>query len=277
VKIPPEVLEVLTDPRTVIAGDRVHIPFELGKPLYERLKRIFGEMGGKWDGRKAVRAHVFPRGIESFMFDAITAGEFPSRFDTGWYATPPAVVEELLAHAGISEKYPGKTTLEPSAGIGSIAGPAAARGAVVDVVELDEHRASVLAGHGLYRRVVHGDFLEVDPLSYEVGFQRVVMNPPFAEGLRHVNHALGFLGDDGVLVSVLSEGVTWHTDRATVEFRRIVDEAGGAIVRLPDGSFRASGTDIKSVLVVVPTMPGHTVRNHSWHLRRPKQLDLFAA
>ncbi|GAA3027506.1 hypothetical protein [Streptosporangium longisporum] len=276
-KIPTEVLKVLADPRTIIDRDALHIPFQVPAPLYERLKRTFNHMGGKWDGRKTVRAFVFPHDIETFMRDSITAGEFPSRYDVGWYATPPAVVEQILTLAGITDKRPGLVTLEPSAGIGSIAGPAVARGAVVDVVEVDEHRASVLAGHAAYRRVVHGDFLQVDPLSYETGFQRVVMNPPFAEELRHVQHALKFLGDDGVLVSVLPSSITWRTDSAAVAFRKMLADNDGELLELPAGSFSASGTNVRAVLVVVPTMPGHTIRNHGWHLRQPKQLGLFAA
>ncbi|MEU9887974.1 hypothetical protein [Sphaerisporangium sp. NPDC051011] len=276
-KILPDVLGVLTDPRTVIERDRIYIPFELDNRLYERVNRTLREAGGRWDGRRAVRAHVFPRDIESFMADAIAAGEFPSRYDTGWYPTPPAVVEQVLTLAGISEKYPGKTTLEPSAGIGSIAGPAVARGAVVDVVELDEHRASVLDGHGVYRRVVQGDFLSIAPLSYGEGFARVVMNPPFSDALSHVSHALAFLGDDGVLVSVLPEWVNWMSSRACVEFRALLKKHDGEIIPLPQSSFRDAGTNVNTVLAVVSTGPGHTIRNHSWHARQPKQLDLFGS
>lgn len=273
-KIPDDVLGVLADPRTVIAGDRVQIPFELGKNLYERVNKLLKTAGGRWDGRKAVRAHVFDREVEEFMRQALLAGEFVSDRDLGWFPTPPAVVHDMLEHAGLR---PGMTVLEPSAGTGAVAGPAAGRGAVVDVVELDERRAAVLHAGGYARLVHEGDFLTcVKPLDYAEGFQRVLMNPPFHEALAHVGHAFGFLGEDALLVAVLPENVTWHTDRVSKEFRELVDGNGGELLPLPADAFKPSGANVRSVLAVIPTgRDGCTIRTHAWHRSRPRQLALF--
>jgi predicted RNA methylase len=276
VKIPAEVLEVLTDPRTVIAGDRVSIPFELPRPLYEKVDKILKEAGGRWDGRKSVRAHVFPHPVEDFMRHVLLAGEFVSGRDLGWFPTPPSVVELLLDHAGIR---PGMTVLEPSAGTGAIAGPVAGRDGVVDCVEVDERRARVLEDSGYARRVLRGNFLTgLQPLDYEAGFDRVVMNPPFHEAIEHVNHALGFLGDDALLVAVLPDGVRWREDRAHTEFRRLVEGSGGEFVPLPRDAFESVGARVHTVMALVPSGGQDCrVRNHGWHVRRPRQLDLFAA
>ncbi|MFC4060204.1 hypothetical protein ACFOWE_18015 [Planomonospora corallina] len=281
-KIPDDILAVLADPRTVIEGDRVQIPFELGRPLYERVNKLLKEMGGRWDGRKAVRAHVFPHPVEHMMRHALLAGEYVSRYDTGWFPTPPDVAEEILTLAGITEKCPGLTVLEPSAGTGALAGPAAARGAIVDCVELDEHRAAVLAEHCRPNRVVRGDFLtDVAPLDYETGFKRVIMNPPFHDAVAHVNHALGFLGDDALLVAVMPDGIRWRSDRAHTELRQLVEDSGGELIKLPDDAFEPSGARVRTSLVYIPTYRGDgVVRNHSWHQRQPRQLsfeDLLAA
>ncbi|MEZ0076333.1 hypothetical protein [Planotetraspora sp. GP83] len=214
-RIPSEVLEVLRDQRVVIAGDRVQIPFELGKRLYERVNRVLKQAGGKWDSR--TRAHMFGRDIEELLNQAILAGEFVSNMDLGWFPSPPPVVHQLLEHASIR---PGMTVLEPSAGTGAIAGPAMGRGAVVDCVELDEHRAAVLAERVPARRIVRGDFLKcLKPNDYEQGFNRVLMNPPFHHALDHLRHAIGFLGEDALLVAVMPRYVEWRTDRPYAEFR----------------------------------------------------------
>ncbi|GAA3251443.1 hypothetical protein [Nonomuraea helvata] len=278
-KIPDDVLAVLADPRVIIAGDRVRIPFELDRPLYERVDHILRMAGGRWDRRKRVRAHVFGHQVEEFMRQAIASAEFPSRYEQGWYPSPPPVVEKLLEHAGISDQRPGLTVLEPSAGTGCIAGPAAARGAVVDVVEIDARRVEVLHRQGFARRVVHGDFLtDVHPLDYPEGFSRVVMNPPFNDAVAHVEHALGFLGDDAVLVSVMPEYVLWRSDLTTKKFRWHVEGNEGEFVPLPRDAFTPSGVTVHAVLAIVPTgHEGCTVRNHSWHRRYPKQqYELFA-
>jgi len=273
VRIPDDVLQVLTDDRTVIEGKQVRIPFQLDPGLYERVNKILKDIGGRWDGRKAVRAHVFPYPVEDFMRQALLAGEFPSRSDQGWYPTPPPVVHAMLEHASIR---PGMTVLEPSAGAGAIAGPAAGRGGLVDCVEIDQRRAHVLREHCKPRRVIEGDFLALDPLEWETGYQRVLMNPPFHAALRHVMHAIGFMAADSVLVSVLPEGVMWHTDRATEEFRQLVRDAEGQLIRLPADAFKESGTHMRTVLLVLCSDPDGPLPNHPWRQAQPRQLDLFA-
>ncbi|MFI6290082.1 hypothetical protein ACIBEJ_00770 [Nonomuraea sp. NPDC050790] len=278
-KIPDDVLAVLTDGRTRIEGDRISIPFELDRSTYEQVNKLLKEAGGRWDGRKAVRAHVFKHDIEEMMRHALLAGEFTSGRDQGWFPTPPTIVEDLLTLAGISEKYAGLTVLEPSAGTGAIAGPAAARGAVVDCVELDPRRAAAVEAGGYARAVTCGDFLaDISPRDYSEGFKRVVMNPPFSSAVQHVNHAIGFLADDALLVSVMPGSITWRNDRAHTELRALVHASGGEFTRLPIEAFRSSGVPcLETVIAVIPTGGGARLRNHSWHLAQPRQLHLFAA
>lgn len=271
-QFPNDVLRVLTDERTVIRDDRVQVPFEIDRPVYERMNKILKELGGRWDGRKAVRAHVFPYRIEEFLRQCLAAGEYPSRFDQGWYPTPPQIADWILDCAGIRA---GMTVLEPSAGSGAIVSRAAQRGAVVDAVEVDERRAGVLLGQGDARSVTCADFLSVDPLDRE-GYDRVVMNPPFANGIEHILHAVGFLHEDAVLVSVMSQGLLWWSDRKAVEFRRLVEDADGEIEELPEDSFRVCGKEVSTCLVTLPTWPGCRLRTREWLLAQPRQLDLFS-
>ncbi|CAM5717813.1 hypothetical protein [Streptomyces canarius] len=161
-EIPSGVYDVLTDERTVIAGDRVQIPFELDHAVYEQVNKVLKEIGGRWDGRTAVRAHVFPFHVEAFMRACLASREFPTRYEQGWYPTPPRVVDEMLAQAGIREVM---SVLEPSAGTGSIVGPAAECGAIIDCVEIDERRVAALREQDAARRIVHADFLDLDPLD----------------------------------------------------------------------------------------------------------------
>lgn len=271
-RFPTPVLAVLTDPRTVISGDLVRVPFELDRPTYEQLNTVLKEMGGRWDGRKAVRAHVFPHRIEEDFRQFLAAGEYPTRYEQGWFPTPHQLVMQVCDLAGI---YAGMTVLEPSAGAGALTAELARRGGLVDSVELDANRAELLHEQGDSRRVIAGDFLSLDPLDYEEGFDRIVMNPPFANGLDHIKHAIGFMKDDGILVSVMSASLMWWSDRASVEFRAVVEEVGGEIEPLPEGSFEAVGTDVRTCLAYVPGYAGGPLRTHDWLRRQPKQLDLF--
>lgn len=62
-------------------------------------------------------------------------------------------------------------------------------------------------------------------------YDRIVMNPPFLKqaDIHHVNHALKFLRPDtGLLVSVMSAGVSFRVNNLTTSFRQLVAERGGA-------------------------------------------------
>lgn len=145
---------------------------------------------------------------------------------------------------------PGIVVLEPSAGRGAIAGPVAALGCDVLCVESDPANAEILRASGYAVTVACADFLTTNPRGYD----RVVMNPPFARqaDLAHVTHALKALKLGGVLVSVMSNGVTFRQNAATVAFRALVDEHGGVFHDLPEGSFKASGTGVRACIVVIP-------------------------
>jgi 16S rRNA G1207 methylase RsmC len=84
-------------------------------------------------------------------------------------------------------------------------------------------------------------------------FDRIVMNPPFADqqDIRHVRHALGFLKPGGRLVAIMSAGVTFREDRLAREFRALVEDRGGTIEELPADAFKASGTGVLAVLVTI--------------------------
>lgn len=268
----PDVLTVLTDPRTEIRGDLVRIPFELDRPVYGQVAKALKEMGGRWNGAKTVRAHVFPHRVEEHLRQCLAAGEYPTKYEQGWFPTPPALVTQVLDLAGI---YAGDTVLEPSAGSGAMTAQIAKRGGLVDAVELDPFRAQSLRDQGDCRRVIQRDFLSLDPLDYEEGFDRVVMNPPFSLGMDHIRHAIGFMKDDGILVSIMSRGLMWWQDQKAAEFRGLVEEVGGEITPLPDDSFAACGMNVRTCLLFLPGYAGSRLRTHGWWMRQPRQLDLF--
>jgi len=138
----------------------------------------------------------------------------------------------------------------------------------VDCIELHEQHAAVIRSAGYAREVTTADFLTVSP---EPVYDRVIMNPPFAgkADVAHVQHALRFLKPGGVLVSVMSAGVTYRTDRATAGLREAVTEAGGAIEQLPLRAFAESGTDAGTVIVTIPKPAAASAE--------AVQLDLFGS
>ena len=135
--------------------------------------------------------------------------------------------------------------LEPSAGLGAIADKVNAS----VCVEKNEERARYLASKG--HEVCHCDFLnDYNPIYL---FDAIYMNPPFEEGqdIVHVWKAYSLLENGGSLVSVMSEGPFFRKDKQAIEFRNWLKEKNGYSERLPEGSFKESGTGVNARLVLI--------------------------
>lgn len=151
--------------------------------------------------------------------------------DLAYYPTPHAVTSRILSDIYIR---PGSRVLEPSCGCGRIMD--AVREQQPDVVlrgiEYDAGRVSEcrLKGHS----VQTANFLDVPP---DPTFDYVIMNPPFAgkHWRKHIDHAMRFLANGGVLVSILPASA-WYDGH--------IDDVSGAWRDLPVASFAESGTNV---------------------------------
>jgi predicted RNA methylase len=220
---------------------------QLDRNLYVRTNKALEAAGGKWD--KKAKVHVFDADAADRVDQIILTGEVVVPKDEfNFFPTPPDVVARLLDLAGIEN---GMRLLEPSAGRGAIAFPCAEAGASVDCYELMEANYTAIAADQRLNWVRHADFLAQAPEPF---YDRVVMNPPFMKQLdiKHVMHAFKFLRPDGLLVAVMSAGVSFRDNKLTQEFRDLVRAQGGDILALPDGSFKQSGTGVNTVIAVIP-------------------------
>ena len=175
----------------------------------------------------------------------------------GLFETPEPLARRVLSKAGVHtpETYSGDgfarlRVLEPSAGRGRIALPAARAGHDVVCVEFQPELADGLARAGL--RTIQGDFMAATPAVLGL-FDAVTMNPPFDRGrdCEHVRHAFDFLKPGGVLVSIMSASVEFREDKRTTDFRAFVERFGGKFEDLPPGSFAESGTNANTVLLTI--------------------------
>lgn len=249
-KIDQRTLEILT--RSVVAdGNRAVITEQLERPEYDKVNKALLASGGAWN-RKA-KAHLFDGDAADAIDKLCVTGEYASARDVGWFPTPDKLADRVVAMAGLK---PGMTVLEPSAGEGAIVQAIKRTGLAVflGAIERDPKRREklraidpiLLAGTGHL-----DDFLDYQPAAAE--YDRIVMNPPFArvgrgDHLDHVRHAFALLDEGGIAVAILPASVDFRQDRRHAEFRAWV-EAHGHIEALPDGSFKASGTDVRTVVV----------------------------
>lgn len=249
-KISDDVLAILSQD-LAFDGAQVKITRKLDRNLYTQTNKVLEACGGKWN-RKA-QAHVFPEDAEPLIEAVLDAGEVRTKSDLGFFATPPELAEDLVVMA--RPLGSGSVVLEPSAGDGAIVRSLLQTGARVIAVEIDAKMAQTLAYalDGGDRLEVHNaDFFAINPM---IQVDAVVMNPPFArtfghDCIDHVRQAFDHhLGPGGTLVSVLPAGVKFRQDRRHTEFRDWVKDNGGEITDLPDLTFRASGTDVRTCVL----------------------------
>lgn len=239
-QIAENVLKVLD--AAIVEGSRVFLTGQLDRKLYTETDKVLQAAGGKWN--RSAKAHVFDGDANDALEPIILTGEYSrTKQDFGQFDTPSDLAETVVDLADVRAGMP---VLEPSAGIGRIAAAAGQVGAQVTCWEIDAKRAEKLTDYALNV----GDFLAAEPIA---AFDRVVMNPPFAkqDDIRHVMHAHKFLKPGGRLVAIMSASVMFRDNKLTTEFREFVSANGGSINRLPDGSFKSSGTGVNTCIVTI--------------------------
>jgi 16S rRNA G1207 methylase RsmC len=76
-----------------------------------------------------------------------------------------------------------------------------------------------------------------------------MMNPPFEkkQDAQHVLKAYKCLKEGGVLVAIMSAGVTFREDSEYRQVRELATE----IINLPETAFKESGTMVNAVMVKI--------------------------
>lgn len=248
-RIESHILSILE--RADVEGNALRLTGQLDRKSYVAVNDVLEAVGGKWN--KKAKAHIFECDANDALEQILLTGEVVTKKtiqqEFGFFPTPSEIAHDAVRAARIE---PGMLVLEPSAGHGALAEIARSAGGKVHCFELLIENVAELEKRSLH--VIAGDFLEQPS---EALYDRVVMNPPFAKqaDIKHVLHALKFVKPGGRLVAIMSNGSTFRNDRRTAEFNALVESLGGTVTRLPDGAFKASGTMVNTILVVldVPT------------------------
>lgn len=245
-KVDQETLAIL-DAGECVGARFILGPEKLERAAYQKVNRVLELAGGKWS--RSAKAHLFEGKAEDALEAVLLTGEITdAKKEFQAFYTPAPVVNRILQAAELDAK---SRVLEPSAGSGAIALRAAETAAEVVCIELNGAAAKELKEVGAPNVIVQAaDFLETPSLPV---YSHVLMNPPFSKGqdARHILHAFTFLEKGGRLVAIASASVTFRRDKIYQGLRALIEEKGGTIEELPEGSFQSSGTMVNTVLITI--------------------------
>jgi len=218
---------------------------QLSRDKYIEINKVLDLCGGKWNRSK--KAHVFESNEKAnSVIEAQEKGEVIDKKKTyQFFETPTEVVKQMIELADIKT---GMRVLEPSAGHGAIA-DTIPKDVELVLIEIDPEKIKILEKKG-YTQVSCCDFLTCKPGLGN--YERILMNPPFTMGqdADHILHAYDFLNEIGTLVAVASASVEFNSQKKYQKLRDLI-ESKGRIIKLPESSFKKSGTNINTVIVVL--------------------------
>ena len=235
VKLTDETRDILL--RSEINGNRLTLPEQLERASYQLVAKAIEAAGGKWNRKE--KCHLFPSSARECMGITEDTVEIVNHKQTfQQFYTPEPWANEVARLAYLKSEH---TVLEPSIGTGRIA-TAANRWGVpwknITGIDADPKLLEGLQGMG-FKQLVCADFLTCKPGPNK--FDRVIMNPPFSMGddIKHVRHALTFVKEGGILVSIVGAG-----PKQRAAFR-------GEWFNIPAGTFSESGTNVATAIVII--------------------------
>lgn len=181
---------------------------------------------------------------------------------SGFYPTPTTLINKMLS--GIDFRRV-DSVLEPSAGKGDLADAIrdrmkmATRGGYMqeyhpdlDTIEINPDLQHVLRGKG--HRVIYNDFLIFSTYKH---YSLIVMNPPFANGDKHLLRAIDLMQHGGAIICILNaETLRWPHN--TVLRRDLLDklhELNAEITYLSDEfvhAERQTHVEIAMIKIIIP-------------------------
>jgi len=241
VQVSQEVAEVIR--RSNVAGDRLTLPAQLDRKQYVAVDKVLSALGAAWN--RSAKAHVFAPGTAAEKLSPILHGQAAAvekiqvvdrKKLLQQFYTPRDVAVTVVGMADVG----GHVVLEPSAGGGALAVMCRDCGAKeVTCVDIDRRSVDGLIASGFEAYCF--DFLDE---SASLGqFSRVVMNPPFTKNqdVKHVRRALQLLVPGGILTAIMPAS----TGRKV--FKDLLSGSPEwSWIDLPAGSFRESGTDVRT-------------------------------
>ena len=158
-----------------------------------------------------------------------------------FFPTPPEAIDFVL---NICTPMNGERIIEPSAGQGHLVEGIQSFCIVpnkIDCIEINPINQAILKEKGL--NLIHDDFLTFD---CEEKYDICIANPPFHS---YIEHAYKMAEVAKEVCFIAPAGLEFKDDKKTRGLRDfILSQPDGTIQKMPEGSFKKSGTMVSSVV-----------------------------
>jgi hypothetical protein len=253
-KIQEDVIAILSQSR--VDGNNLYLPsVQLERKLYLDVNKCLEIIGGKWN--RSSKSHVFLSDPSDLLDEMINTGEIvDAKKEFQFFETPKEIVKRMIGYADIQSK---DVLLEPSAGKGAILEEFPKENEKY-AVELNEDNYNYLlsnwAKKDLGDELFFADFLSPSLYTnprFPVEFHKIIMNPPFSkqQDIKHIFQAFDILANGGRLVSIVSESPFFRENKISQEFRKFLYDNNAKVYDLDAGTFKESGTMVKTRIIVV--------------------------
>lgn len=231
--------------KMTVNGNRLELPTDEQFKNYPAVKKVLITAGGKYSKCGFVFKDDDPAKVKA----RLVGGEvINDKKDFQQFYTPEPLALKII---GMSDLKPGMRVLEPSCGRAHIVKHIPV---MCDVycIELDPKNVQYCREEWPSLRVKPADFLTVNP-DLSLKFDRIIANPPFTKNqdIEHIRHMYRFLKKGGMLTSIASPSWTFGSQKKQVAFREWLAEVEGEIIQVPEGAFKESGTNIRTVIVQI--------------------------
>lgn len=251
-KISNELVNVLE--RCDIKGNNLFIPEQLDRTMYAQLKKLCLNMNGVWN--RKVGGIVFDRDPNDYIESIILTGSYTDvKKLYQFFPTPEKVVDIMIKFAEFKNT---DIIFEPSAGSLNIVNKVKP---LVNNIYVSELNPEHYEKYPKDLVMLSTDFLQVRK-SQVIARQinKIIANPPFnkLQDIDHVNHMIDLLEGvkDAKIITIMSPGYQYREVEKAKSFRNRLDnlQASGSKIQeidLPEKSFSESGTNIKTVLLII--------------------------
>lgn len=231
-----------------VNGNRLELPTQQIHN-YPEVKKALVKAGGKY----VKNGFNFPTDAQEIK-DRLCGGEaIDDKKKFQFFPTPQGLAQRMVEMADIKSD---DLVLEPSAGTGAIAKEMLKKDLnQLTLIELNPVMAANLSKE--YSNPQYEDLVQVfeeDFLAYDTDyyFDKIIANPPFTKG-QDVDHIMKMyeylMPGTGVMVVLSSASWTFRKEKKYSDFKQFIEDVGAEVEELPEGTFKESGTNIRTMLI----------------------------